>query len=628
MKKNYFLNKRFATAFAVAFAAMGFALPVRGGVYDDVAYWLKPNDRTGNGYVRSAKNGAISGNYGADFVNVKTASDGSSSVTNRFPVYGYPNGVGISSETVRLPMSGDELANVPCLKFSPHEWIDTSVTPWSTNSQPNVMRSKDSAFINGVFKDITTDYTIMTRLRRDPSSQITLDKGWENYILGFFYKSSSGGVRLVLEAGADDNARPLRVQYANGIFSDSVCIMPTNKWTDIAIVSSNGGKTLDVYARVEGEALTNDICHVTATLTGAYTLTPCFSDGIFLFAGSQPVNDPRQIGGTSQADGWRTFYGSVQHLAVWSRALSIDDVREAFAGTQPDLWRVGLADGSATEFAGESNLASLDVAPSSWHLMPKGLDATVPSYAFNFRVRENQVGLAQMFRFKATPASASGTVSLAVNGSPLETLIIAPSKEAVFYIPTNRIASGVNTLALTRQDAGAGRLEWDCLALGGSWILGDEDGSYNDFKNSSAMNFYPVRDGLPGILYHTLSDYTAATRARSIVFELTEAMLQRGFRFQYETEFVDTQQYFTSYGKSVAIALNGTPIGVATPAYRSTLPYSIKLPGDLLVAGANTITFSVPDRTEAESAHHYWTRFDFHRLKVLPPPVGFLFSIR
>ena len=600
-----------------------------GGVYDDVAYWLRPNDRTGNGYVRSSTGGGITGNYGSDFVNAKTAADGASSVTNRFGVFGPANGIRIANETVRLPMSGDELANVPCLKFVQNEWIDTSVTPWTTNSYPNVMRTRHNVFTNevdGIFKDINTDYTIVTRLRRDPSSQITLDNEYETRILSFFFSSSKGGVRLCLKPGADDNARELCVMYANGAYSDPVCIMPTNRWTDVAIVSSNAGKTLDVYARVEGEESTNDVGHVTATLKSAYMLAP-YRTGYFVIGSGDALGSARKYGVDSGYDNaWVTYFGSVQHLAVWSRALAIDDVREAFAGTQPDLWRAGLADGSAKEFAGESNADSLDVETSSWHLMPQGLDSAHPSYSFGFRARANQAGLAQLFRFTATPQSASGVVSLSVNGTTIEERDIRASGETVFFVPENIIVSGANTLSVTRQDSGSGKLEWDCLALGGSWMLGNADGSYHDFKDKNILTApYPVRDGLPGIVYGTLSDYTEYTRERSFVFKLSGAVLQRGVRFRYDTHFIGTSMYFS---KPVTVSVNGTALSECpSPRYNVSLPYSVKIPGSLLCSGDNTITLSVPALEEGES-NHYWTRFDFHRLRVLPPPNGFIITFK
>ena len=590
----------------------GCAQGLSGAVFDDVDYWLRPYDRDGNGYITSTTGGALE----TEFVNVKTAAGGTSEDLNKFRVFGPANGLKVESATVRIPSTGRSRTGVNCFKFENHESIDGA----TTNSYPTVMRSNEQA-LKDKFGSYS-NYTLLMRFKRDASSESTRFFKRNPTPFSFFYSSTHAGVRLRLTASdnTDESSRVVKAEYYDGSSAkslDSGCKATVGEWTDVALVSSQDGKKLDLYVMVGDMPSSNGIAHVTATISGDSSLAP--NTAAYLLLGGTEAFGTAQT--PSKLSAWDCFYGCIQHFATWSRALSEEEVAEAFAETSPDIFRVGLADGSTDEFAAGSDATTASVETGDWQLLPSGL-ASGASQSFTFSLDATNAALPQLFRFVPTASTAAGTVQVQLDAVTIGEETVESGRVATWKLEADALTVGAHTLTLTRTDAGVGTLTWDQLTLGGSWLLGEQDGGYAEFKDKGIAD-YRVSSGNWPTLKRSVSSYSDANRQLTLRFDVPADVLASGKRLSYKTVFLNTHKYVASNDKSVTMTVNGHEIGRAHPQFSKDTPFEAKIPNKYLLSGANVLTLSL-DAKGGEETTDYWTFFDYHRLCVLDAAPGLM----
>ena len=187
------------------------------------------------------------------------------------------------------------------------------------------------------------------------------------------------------------------------------------------------------------------------------------------------------INPSAQYNDIKTFRGSIQSFAVWSNALTEAEMREAAAWPRTDLWRVGVENDATTEFNGSGTMATVDVDEDRWNVpaaLPSGGKVT-----FRFPLDTyGEAAMPQVFRIKPTSNSGSGTVCVTVNGTLLDTRLVAPGQTARWFVPETLLVAGTtNVLELARTDSGSVPVKIDSAVFGGSLQYGKRDGSLYDF---------------------------------------------------------------------------------------------------------------------------------------------------
>ena len=232
------------------------------------------------------------------------------------------------------------------------------------------------------------------------------------------------------------------------------------KWIDMAVVVSNNYGY--VYTCVDG----GDFTYVGSRYFG--------NGGAPSAVGNFYLGADRTSTTSFSSDRTGYFRGWVHQAALWPYALSENDVKAVFGFPSPDVFRVGVENGSSAEFYGSSATSYLYPENADFRDAPVFVAAgSCLTISFNLTADEVKN---QLLRIAAAHGSASASFSVEVNGreavsyddrnAPVHVMSVAPGGSATFGVLSNYFRSGSNTLTITRTDSGIGVFEIDSLSLG------------------------------------------------------------------------------------------------------------------------------------------------------------------
>ena len=293
--------------------------------------------------------------------------------------------------------------------------------------------------------------------------------------LQFMFKSSGGN---------HEKFRPY-IAFGNGknidfSLSDSAGFrLTTNKWIDVAITL--GGGKVTVYTCPAGGGLVVESHDIPANLG---TATPSYN----LHLGNDGYADSMAV---MNRKGSCAMSGRIAQFAVWGRCLTTEEVCSAFGAPRPDLFLLGVPNGSSAEFAGGTSSAASAEGKDGCASMPRSLTAENPSVAISFNATSRDAGMAQVLRVSTANQTGAGRFSASLNGTAIGEADYAGIKTVPLFVPKDLVRPGANTLTLTRLSGGA--LDIDAVALGGSIGLGDNNGGYYDeFRRANRSGAYGV----------------------------------------------------------------------------------------------------------------------------------------
>ena len=325
--------------------------------------------------------------------------------------------------------------------------------------------------------NISNEYTVVSRIRLDDDAYNRI-----MCLMKLGYKSSEKkGMWLGFAPQNANKCRRIAVQRTpNSGGEDSVSnlnlYVPTNTWVDLAVVV--GGNNLRVGIAVPASLEShgdNSTIAFDQTAMWTYNCTILDDDNYRFFC---------KDGQTTYADANSTdktaFIGSVQQLAIWGRALSDQEVMEAFGMPRPALFRIGFDNGSSHEFGGTRTGATQTIDGfGSWqdiaNMMKVGDTWTV-----EFNALRDEAGLAQVLSIKSLSDSATTTIEPKLNGRSLGEMRIAKNGRAFWPVPRNLIFAGKNTLVIERKNGGGDVFKMDAMELGGSLGVGKISQSSTD----------------------------------------------------------------------------------------------------------------------------------------------------
>lgn len=550
--------------------AMFIAALAHAGVFDDAAFWVR-------GFRDGNDDGLVAG--GTDVPDARNANASANVMAS---------GVAASriwrEETVVCPYSG-ETFTAPCCYLA-QTANETDNLSFCANF--SVTDAERVAVTNGMG-------TVVARVR--PELGLVDSASWLTGGIGFqlgFRKSGDDRLELYGNYSWDGDAP---VTTATGF------TVATNTWVDVAMVRDGEGVRL--YAATNGFTFTRSFDPRELTKVA----------DTFYFGHFQGTKSY----GTALASYKNCFRGSVHQIALWNRALSEREIREAFAFPRTDILRVGIANGSSNEFGLAVPEAS-SANPEDWYSVPASLPRGATA-TFAFSVPLNATNLSQCLRLATTSASQSGSVTAVIDGQPLPTLETSPQATSIAMVPSELMTAGPHTLALTRTTDGTTYL--DALSLGGSIQLGAEDNNKDEYgvKAQGAPISAYVEDCNLKNFAQVIEQST--TNEWKIVLP---ADLAARCRWQYEVRAFRGKGDSTYAEKPLRVALlvNGTVVEETSFVQRFQT-FSVNLPAGLLREGENTLGFT--NRTPAEQLGYY-AYLDCVRLKCAGEVHGFVISFR
>ncbi len=453
--------------------------------FDDAAFYFRAARQASNAYLD---------NY--EFANALYIGSASNPAGDTFTIGGARANIMVETIDVPAPYAGKTLKNRSVIHFK--QPLNEDTTKASTSA---INLQQPVAATNRMPYTVMVRFKLESRVNPDPegTGQITLLE------LGYGYSARSG-VSLQLHGPADN----LWVRAHHGgdaedftdMQSDSTKTLKAGEWVDMALVV-NGRNNYLYYKTESGELYTGMRDKDAGFTSGTY--------GLYKLAIGGPA-DMKGIGTAATSSSTSAFRGWYQQVAVWDRALSRDEVLNAFCDgcADGDDWKIGVANDMSLEFAG-SGAANVGTV-NDWRNMTNELTSANSAVTVNFDLDAATSAKMRTFKFKTTSRSASGAFGLSVNGRTVaENVASAAGQSAAVTVPGGFFVSGANTLTVTRTDANAGKMEIDCLSLvvaegdvfDASGVAGDPfAGAYRWYRDDGSVFRDVLRTAYPNSSAH------------------------------------------------------------------------------------------------------------------------------
>ena len=221
-----------------------------------------------------------------------------------------------------------------------------------------------------------------------------LDWGnWSGYQVGVARNgSNTSGTNLILGICI------AHTQYYFGSL-----MLTTNEWYDVAFIVNDAGKD------AEGQDLTDSVTAVLCSKahgfkyqaqnisTNAYTTYKVFGQIRFGSEGGYTAMsdyyNATKASNINNGNATKSFNGQIHQVAVWDRALTVDEVAAAFGHPNNTVMGVGIADGTSDEFAADGEGSRDWTLNEAWHDMAASVDAAHPDLTVRFTPAANNVEL-------------------------------------------------------------------------------------------------------------------------------------------------------------------------------------------------------------------------------------------
>ena len=630
-------------AMAASFVTPSAQGQVKSSVFDDVKVWYKGS--AGNA-VGTSDNGLTT----TKLKSLPQLSNTSSSFHGgTYNWWGWR--IRYQNEDVTCPYAGCMLASTPCMVIpqavrrvegsdtemtsDPSGYVDVDVGG-VVSTQPYYSGMRFGAlYIDSWLSDwasgtVCSNYTIVLRFKSDVINPVS---GNPNRILqlGSSWDATPGkatGVAFMLNTPNPENGVLKDYAYPRFFVGqvqknyDTQCPIKHGRWVDCAIVvDKNKLTSWFCWNCGTEETPTNKLVKITETYSGGWP-TVAARSRLYL-ASSAGVSTLSWTNGVYSAalNSSGAFKGTFHQIAFWERTLSDDEVREAMAGGtgRPNLVQVGLEGNGIGEFATSAQTASVQNT-GAWENLNPILTAANPTATISFTCSTLLAGKPQFLRVPMAATSSAGGLSVALNGATLESLVVNPSKVALFYVPENKIVSGANSLVLTRT--GGDSLVLDAVTLGGSWRFADTISSFSDSRDGNEIEVRTSPDRYvfnPACGSDKLHDrsLTADANGTQFHFYVPEDLVGR-----YRGQFTTRVQNTSGYKYDFEFFANGTSLGTyqlqGSGGY-GVLPTDVEVPETDIVAGWNTFAWK---RVSG------WANIDCHMFTLKPPPQGMALFIR
>ena len=593
--------------------AFGTANQDAGDPYADAVHWWKfDRDHNGDGIVQTNEIrdvrhwGGTNANAYA-FAEVLPTAKG-----------GPAGGPLWRNESVYLPGRGVTVQS-PCMDFT----VATNVT---VNASGDTIYSAWSTYLDIPRAAVSGSSTVVARIRPQ------LHYGAVPGVYGYFYDNGlDWGNWSGYEVGLARNGNNASGTSGTNLIL-GICIahtqyyfgnlaLVTNEWYDVAFIVNDAGKD------AEGHDLTDSVTAVLCSKahgfksqtqnisTNAYTTYKTY--GQIRIGGEVAYSAPAEYyNATTKAvlnsgNGSKCFNGQIHQVAVWDRALTLDEVAAAFGYPNNMVMGVGTGDGSSGEFAADGEGSRDWTLNEAWHDMAASVDAAHPDLTIRFTPAANNVELVHALHLRTATVGTGNqkaVLTLKVNGKVLASAKEVGSNEDLWAMMGKRVLkSGVNTLTITYKGGPAASVAIDKVEIGGSWQVGADNGNNFEFSQEGSgrgNNFYVGNRHLPNMI----RSVTSGNKNTYIHFYMP-AELATNHCFTFTSRY-DDETSATTTTNSFRILLNDVE------KYRSPVqglnkhdPFAFEVNKGELRPGWNTLNQQFVDPTG-------WMTFDYFYLGI------------
>ena len=612
-KLTYFVpGGRTDSPAAVATGAIDFSVGARGDdVFADAKAWFKgfATDLTGQG-------GEVTAN---SFVN---ALDGT---TQTAIVYGATGRrMVFSNEVVRLPGRG--VSRQMQTVYFPQTVTITNATENKGYCEPttavfqNMQFGRNWSVMIRCRPDTTAPYVYKFLMSVGHHGGAAIRKGVE---FGF-RDNDTQKQRLLMFAGGSDMTTSWKMASASNLANNTITNHCVDSWVDIVVVA-DGQKLSALFVN---DALKTDSASGLGVSQFGYQyvqhpieLTPNSTEIRIGAEASRNDKSVYPMGANDNAI--KAFRGSIQQVAFWDRSLSKEEMYRAVGYPRTDLWRVGVDNGSASEFSGTMPEGGADVDAERWPLQ-NGL-ASGQSVTLKFPLdKDYELATGQLLRWKSLPGSPKAVLAATVNGSSCGTKSVNAGEWAQWFVRKPYLKAGTNTVVITRVDTATGSVVADTVALGGGIQVGKFDGSNSEFSIESAgqRDLYAASGNTRDLRRVILAGYGASSGRTNFQWRVNMPQEMAGQRRWKLTVKVAANYGFSSKYPTLplCIDLNGQEI-LREDVKNASLVSTLIDPEDL-PAGENVFNFR-NDHTETTSG--LYISFDAFTLEPLNTDSTMLF---
>ena len=275
----------------------------------------------------------------------------------------------------------------------------------------------------------------------------------------------------------------------------------TNEWYDVAFIVNDAGTD------AEGNDLTDSVTAVLCSKahgfkwqtqnisTNAYTTYKTYGairiggeGGYTALTEYYNATTKEQI---NYGNPTKCFNGQIHQIAVWDRALTVDEVAAAFGHPNNMVMGVGIADGTSNEFAADGEGRRDWTLSDAWHDMAASVDAAHPDLTIRFTPAANIQELVHALHLRTAQVGTgvqTAKLTLRLNGKALASAKDIGSNEDIWVIvPKRLLTTGSNALTITYSGGPAASVAIDKVEInGGSWQLGTPNGNNYEFSQEGS----------------------------------------------------------------------------------------------------------------------------------------------
>lgn len=397
----------------------------------------------------------------------------------------------------------------------------------------------------------------------------------------------------------------------------------TNVWYDVAYsLRDNGDKTANwIMAYSERDMGAQGVYVESGTFRNAFTNEwPAGTQSLLI--GGEYIGRWSQ-GGTDTAGGGKAFNGSIQRIAVWSRALSEDEIREAFVQTPP-IFRVGTENSSADEFGlADETGDAFDAERQPWHEFRGTLSAARPSVTIAAQMRSDSRKVPYALRVRG--AYGSATLEAFVDGASLGVRSFNPGDARTWFVPAKLLARKTGAISVELRWRAGGAFAFDVVEMTGSAAIGVENGNTTEMSQEGTTEAASYAGQWNFKRFARASVGGSASYATEVDFWVPPELAARN-AFRYTTRILDQGSAAASTNTLLnvlgwtkgrwpfALVMNGKKVWETQGIASQTISCTFEK-GELK-AGWNKFRWVVPGPLSTS----LWVCLDYHRLEVVENP--------
>ena len=315
------------------------------------------------------------------------------------------------------------------------------------------------------------------------------------------------------------------------------------------------------------------------------------------------------------------FRGAIAAVKGWKRLLTEDEMWCVMAGSHGGAFHVGVPDGKADEFGASDTAATFDPSLMAWQKMKKSLTAADRTLTISLPLPAENRGLARLLSIKPVfdGVGEECPVTVTANGVNVGTFNLKDEAARTILLRGGAAACNADgrlVISIARPEACAGTLSFDALSLAGSWQIGKKDGSKAEMKEEGKGVPQVAIMGDP-VYKHVQRSLTKVCPSLSFFFDVPENVDNRCL-WLYSTKFIDPQ---AGYAQPLHIEINGSTMWSSADV-ASGMEVDLPIEPSLLKPGLNELKLCY------DTAVPNWISLDWHRLKLVPPPLGTMVTIR